>query len=187
MVASQPLSPDKERGNHMAINKNIRYNPFICFLITIGNVLRGRIHLPKEYSGKTLRMDDGHTFTIFRHVKLDGSKHDSEATPTVFIVRFTFAKLSQKANKLMSLIPIPLIVGFPGFREKIWMVNEETGYWQGVYQWESEQAVKEYQQSFVLGIMNKRSIHASLSYTILPDTYLSEYIEKHSRSLEAKH
>jgi hypothetical protein len=166
---------------------NIRCNPFICFLITIGNVLRGRVHFPKEHRGKTLRMDDGQVFTIFRHVRLNRSKYNSEATLPVFIVRFKFAKLSQKANKLMSLIPIPLIVGFPGFREKIWMVNEETGYWQGMYQWESEQTIEDYQQSFVLGMMNKRSVQTSLSCTILPHTRVSEYIEKHSGSLEATH
>lgn len=162
----------------MAISKNIRHNPFLCLLITIGNVLRGRIHLSKEYRGKMLRMDDKQTFTIFRHVTLDFNTSDSEETPAVFIVRFKFAKLSQKANRITSLIPIPLIVGFPGFRDKIWMVNEQNGYWQGVYQWESEKAVEDYQQSFVLGIMNRRSIQESLSYTILPNTRLSEYMRK---------
>ena len=95
----------------MAVHNNIRHNPFICFLITIGNVLRGRIHFPKEYPGKTLRMDDGQMFTIFRHVTLDVSKRNSEDTPAVFIVRFKFAKLSQRANRVTSLIPIPLIAG----------------------------------------------------------------------------
>ena len=163
----------------MALHKSIRRHPFICFLATLGNALRGRIHFSQEYIGKTLRMDDGQMFTIFRHVTLDVSKRNSEDTPAVFIVRFKFAKLSQKANRITSLIPIPLIVGFPGFRDKIWMVNEETGYWQGVYQWESEKAIEDYQQSFVLGIMNKRSIQESLSYTILPNTRLSEYMERH--------
>jgi hypothetical protein len=119
-------------------------------------------------------------------VTLDVSKRNSEDTPAVFIVRFKFAKLSQKANRITSLIPIPLIVGFPGFRDKIWMVNEETGYWQGVYQWESEKAVEDYQKSFVLSIMNKRSIQESLSYTILPNTRLSEYMERHLITGEKK-
>ena len=162
----------------MTIHNNIRHNPFLCLLFTIGNVLRGRIHFSKEYLGKTLRMDDGQTFTIFRHVTLDFNKNNSEDTPAVFIVRFKFAKLSQQANRITSLIPIPLIAGFPGFRDKVWMVNEETGYWQGVYQWESEKAIEDYQQSFVLGIMNKRAIQESLSYTILPNTRLSEYMRK---------
>ena len=161
------------------VHKRIRDNPFICFFVTIGNVLGRRIHFSQEYIGKTLNMDDGQRFTIFRHVTLDTAKGHSEETPAVFIVRFKFAKLSQQANRIASFIPIPLIVGAPGFRDKIWMVNEETGYWQGVYQWESEQAVEEYQNSFVLGMMNKRSIQETLSYTIFPNTRLSEFMEKH--------
>jgi hypothetical protein len=123
-------------------------------------------------------MDDGQQFTVFRHMVLDKSSKSPETIPAVFIVRFTFAALSRQANRMASLIPIPLIAGFPGFREKIWMVNEQTGSWQGVYQWESEQAVEAYQQSFVLGIMNKRAIQESLSYTVLPNTRLSEYMKK---------
>ena len=91
----------------MAIYKNIRHNPFICFLITIGSVLRGRIHFSKEYIGKTLRMDDGQQFTIFRHMTLEESASNSEATPTVFIVRFKFATLSQQANRVLLLIVEP--------------------------------------------------------------------------------
>jgi len=160
----------------MAIHKNIRRHPFICLLVTVGNTLRGRIHFSQEYRGKAIRMDDGQQFTVFRHMVLDKSANHSATIPTVFIVRFTFAALSQQANRIASLIPIPLIAGFPGFREKIWMVNEHTGYWQGVYQWESEQAAEAYQHSFVLGVMNKRAVQESLSYTILPKTHLSEYM-----------
>ena len=157
----------------------IRNNPFSSVLATIGNAFRGRIHCSQKYIGKALKMDDGQQFTIFRHMILDKSANHSETTPTIHIVRFKFAALSQRANRIASLIPIPLIAGFPGFREKIWMMNERTGSWQGVYQWESEQAVDAYQHSFVLGVMNKRAIPESLSYTILPNTHLSEYMREH--------
>jgi hypothetical protein len=167
------------KDKDMVLHKNIRQLPFICFLAAIGDMLRGRIHFSQKYRGKAIRMDDGQQFTVFRHMVFDKSANHSETIPTVFIVRFTFAALSQQANRTASLIPIPLIAGFPGFREKIWMVNEQTGSWQGVYQWESEQAADAYQHSFVLSIMNKRAIPESLSYTILPKTRLSEYMRTH--------
>lgn len=106
--------------------------------------------------------------------------HPSEQT-AVFIARFKFARLSQRCNRILSLIlsliPIPLIVGFPGFQEKIWMVDEETGYWQGIYQWESESAIVAHQQSYVLRVMNKRAVSTSISYTFLPNTRLSDFIK----------
>ena len=71
-----------------------------------------------------------------------------------------------------------MIAGFSGFRTKIWMVNEATGYWQGLYQWESEETVEEYKKSFVLGIMNKRAENDSISYTTIRNARLSEYVNE---------
>ena len=170
-------------------NKTARYNPFFCFFIAIGNALWGSIRFSREHVGNILRMDDGHAYTVFRQVSLTGASSSQSSEPAtaspprppttaVFIARFKFARFSQRCNRILSLIPIPLIVGFPGFQEKIWMVDEETGYWQGVYQWESERAIEAYQQSFVLGVMNKRAVQASISYTILPNTRLSEYVKR---------
>ena len=47
-----PLLPAMDkRGKYMEIRKILRHSPFICLLITLGNVLRGRIHFSKEYLG----------------------------------------------------------------------------------------------------------------------------------------
>jgi hypothetical protein len=121
-------------------------------------------------------MDDGEQFTVFRHMSLERVKSDS---PAIFIVRFTFKNLTEKANRRASLIPVPLIGGFPGFMDKVWMSNEKTGYWQGLYQWESIEDLEEYKKSFVLGVMNKRAISESLSYEIIPNTLLEDYIADH--------
>jgi hypothetical protein len=39
---------------------------------TIGNLLRGYVHFPKEYVGEELTMEDGQMFTVFRRLKVDG-------------------------------------------------------------------------------------------------------------------
>ncbi len=163
----------------MAINN---FTPFVIlssFVKTFYFFLLWRIHFPKEYVGKKVVMYDGQKFTIFRHVTLNSGSSYLKKSMAVFRVRFKFAKLSHKANKLASLIPIPLIIGFPGFKDKVWMINEDTGFWQGVYQWESEDAVERYIKSFVLGVMNKRSVPNSISYEIIPNTNLSEYMKQH--------
>ncbi len=71
-----------------------------------------------------------------------------------------------------------LITGFPGFREKIYAVNFETGYWQGMYQWESNKALEEYKKSFVLKMMNKRALSDTVKYVELHKRILIDYIEK---------
>ncbi len=77
---------------------------------------------------------------------------------------------------MLSLIPVPLIGGYPGFRHKLWMVQEETGYWQGVYEWESTEAVETYRRSFILGAMNRRAEPDSISETVVPRTLLEDYV-----------
>jgi cephalosporin-C deacetylase-like acetyl esterase len=38
---------------------------------TVVNVLRGKVHFPKENMDKTLKMEDGNGFKIFRHLVVD--------------------------------------------------------------------------------------------------------------------
>jgi hypothetical protein len=64
-----------------------------------------------------------------------------------------------------------------GFCEKIWAINE-GGYFQGIYQWESKEYAEEYPGSFIFKMMTKRSAAGTLSYEIIPDTLLSNYVKK---------
>lgn len=163
----------------MLLPNRVCNSPPVCILNAMKNLCTGHLHLSKKYLGKGIIMDDGQSFRIFRHVKLESAESPTGSKKAVFIVRFKFAHFSQQTNLLASYIPIPLIVGFPGFREKIWAVNDETGYWQGMYQFESAQAVEDYRNSFVLGVMNNRAVPDSLSYAILIETSLEKYIQAH--------
>jgi len=118
---------------------------------------------------------DGQEYDIFRHIT-DSARNKSKIG-TIFIVSFKFARLSHKANKIASIIPMLLITGFPGFNTKIYAVNYETGYWQGLYQWESKQALEEYKRSFVFRMMNKRTISNSLSSIEIINQKLTYFIE----------
>jgi len=60
----------------------------------------------------------------------------------------------------------------------MYAVNRQNGYWQGMYQWESKQALEEYKKSFVYKIMNKRAKIGSLSSKEFSDQALVSYIEK---------
>ncbi len=42
-------------------------------------------------------------------------------------------------------------------------VNKRNGYWQGMYQWQTTQALEEYKKSLVFKMMNKRAIKSTLS------------------------
>ena len=163
--------------------KNVILSVFAILLIscliiartTIGNVLRGSVHFPEEYVGDVLTMEDGQKFTVFRRLKVDGQgdNHDNQA---VFKVRFKFKNLSTGANKRLSIIPVPFLMGMTGFREKYWTINEKTNDFQGIYQWSTKETAERYPDTFIFKLMTKRAAPGTVSYEILPNTDLSEYL-----------
>ena len=138
----------------------IRRTPVVCLLISISQLLTGKLRFSKDYINTFIQMENGKKFVIFRHITTHPAKQfDGEC---VFIVSFKFAHLSHKANKLTSIIPMLMISGFPGFVSKIYAVNPNDGYWQGMYQWESIEHLEEYKKSFVFRMMNKRAIQETI-------------------------
>jgi len=120
-------------------------------------------------------MEDGQKFTVFRRLIVDGQgdNHDNQA---VFKVRFKFKSLSTGANKRLSIIPAPFLMGMKGFREKDWTINEKTNDFQGIYQWTSREMAERYPDTFIFKLMTKRAAPGTVSYEILPNTDLSEYL-----------
>lgn len=147
----------------------------LSIIKSLYNLLILRLSFPKEYTGKIIRMDDRLEFKIFRHMRLSATTPRKKGA--ILIVRFKFEKFSHQINKLLSVTPILLIAGFPGFKDKLWMIDEKSGFWQGIYLWENKEAIEEYKHSFVLGIMNKRAKSDTISYRIVNDISLDEFIK----------
>jgi len=162
----------------MSLKNRVRRLPPVCALVAVLRMLTGRLRLESRYVGGILVMEDGQRFRVFRHLSLRGNeeREQSAPAPAVLVVRLKFARFSQTLNRLLSLIPVPLIGGYPGFRRKLWMVQEETGYWQGVYEWESTEAVEAYRRSFVLHTMNRRAEPRSVSQTVVLRATLENYV-----------
>ncbi len=120
-------------------------------------------------------MKDGTKFLIFRHMNLKNNLQSK--TGSILIIRFKFKRFGHKMNIRMSKIPILAIAGFPGFRDKLWMIDWKTGYWQGIYQMDDVDAIEEYKKSFVLRMMNKRSISETISYRMIPDKNINDYLQ----------
>jgi hypothetical protein len=154
----------------------IRELPPICLSIALVRLLTRKLRLLQEFRGKTLEVSDGSHFRIFRNISTVPPQQGP--APCVFIVSFKFSRLSHEANKIVSLIPMLLIAGFPGFIQKMYAVNQDNGYWQGMYQWKTEAHMARYQQSFVFRMMNKRAIPDTVHSTVLPGQQLIDYVKK---------
>jgi len=155
----------------------IKLNPFSSIFITILNFIKRKIHFPKTFNDQKLKMEDNHEFEIFRHVII-GEKNDLPNNGAIFIVRFKLDNMSIEKNKRFSRFPIPMFIGLPGFRAKFWMCNEQTGFNQGIYQWESEKDAENYSKSFAVKFMTSRSEPKSVSYEIIPNKNIYEFFEE---------
>ena len=143
----------------------------------VSNVFSGRVQFPEAHVGENLKMEDGKKFTVLRRLKVE-RENDSAKEYAVFKVRFKFKSLTLKTNKQLSMIPAPFLMGMEGFREKYWTFDEQADYFQGIYQWESKEIAEKYPDSFIFKLMTKRAAPGTLSYEIIPNTDLSNYIKE---------
>ena len=154
---------------------NIRKTPVICLIIAVIRLLTGKLRLSNDYINNIVKMEGGKKFIIFRHITTFPMNHvDGEC---VFIVSFKFAHLSHKANKLTSIIPMLMIAGFRGFVAKMYAVNPDNGYWQGMYQWKSIGHLNDYKKSLVFRMMNKRAIRETIKSVEMINQNLIDVIE----------
>jgi hypothetical protein len=152
----------------------------------IVNVFSGRVHFPEERIGRNLAMEDGKKFVVFRRLHISGTTGKADDY-TVFKVRFQFKSFGPSINKRLSMIPAPFLIGMKGFREKYWTIDETSGFFQGIYQWESKALAEKYISSFIFMLMTSRSAEGTLSYEILPGRDLSKYIEERSSTSTSAH
>lgn len=142
----------------------------------IVNMFSGRVHFHEKHIGQNLIMEDGKKFTVFRRLKINNNT-DMANDNAVFKVRFQFKNLGPSINKRLSIMPVPFLIGMKGFREKYWTLDENSGFFQGIYQWESKEFAEKYPNSLIFKFMTNRSAKGTLSYEIIPNTDLSKYIE----------
>ena len=62
------------------------------------------------------------------------------------------------------------------FREKIWTFNEDIDFFQGIYQLESKDIAEKYPKSFVFKLMTKHAAPGTISYKIIENVELEDYI-----------
>jgi hypothetical protein len=130
-------------------------NPLCGFFNTLFLFLSFRVKFHREDVGRIITMENGQTFRIFRHVKIKAP--DAMAPQGVFIVRFRPLNMTVQQNIRFSLLPMLILMGFHGFREKFWCVDDSTGLCQGVYAWQTEQDAQNYANSIAMRFMTRRS------------------------------
>ena len=133
----------------------------------LGYVLTGRLHFKRQRLGQIVTANDGLPYTIFREIVVDPRSDQLEKPGAVFILRFQVTNLSPRQNQFFSLLPIPMYVGFPGFRSKIYTIS--GSYCQSIYEFDSVQDAEAYSRSAALQFITGRSVPGSISHRIIPN------------------
>jgi hypothetical protein len=147
------------------IGVKMNTNPIWGFLRTILLLLSLRVHFLKKDVNKTITMEDGQTFRVFRHVRIRTA--DPKRPEGAFVVRFKPENMTVDQNIRFSLLPMMIFMGFHGFCEKYWCVNDETGLCQGVYAWQTIKDAENYSKSIAMRFMTNRSDPKSVSARVI--------------------
>jgi len=142
------------------------FHPLRSLVRYLGAALGGRVHFPKDRLGESLVLE-GETWVIFRQLVIDPTPGQPETPGAVFRPRFRVKGMSLKQNMLFSWLPIPFFAGLPGFRSKLWMVNEATGDSSGYYEWDTVEDAENYSRSFAMRFMTLRSEPGSVSFRVV--------------------
>jgi len=126
--------------------------------------LSGSAFLDTDLYGRE-REVEGEVFRPFRRLVLDPGDPGSPAG-AIFQVRFHFRNLPMVMNRLLSLIPVPLILAQPGFRSKTWLLGRESDDFVGYYEFETVRDAQAYWSSLPLGMMRRRAAEGSLTWSI---------------------
>ena len=143
-------------------------NPLRSFYKANLALLTGRLRFPRGRVGEMITLPDGTRGRVFRQAINAPSDGQRVRPGARFHVRFHLAGMAPRLNVLFSLLPIPFIAGLPGFRGKLWLLDETSGDFHGLYEWDTVAAAETYAHSFAMRFMAGRSIPGSVAYAITP-------------------
>ncbi len=146
----------------------LRCLPPVAAIAGLVRMCTGRVHFNRQRVGEVLVLGNGERHRVFREVRLDPGRPVPSGSTVRLTLRFRFARFSPATNRRLSLLPIPTIIGMPGFLQKTWTHCDETGYSRGIYLFESAAQAETYRQSPVITVLKKRTAQGTFSWQLDP-------------------
>jgi hypothetical protein len=148
-----------------------------CVATTVQLLLHHRVHLPKEHVGMRLRFANGTSAPVFRETVVD---RGPTLDPCVLVVEFRLRFVRGWGHALFrreSLLNTPLFVGFAGFVSKLWLADDRTGVYRGVYEWDGARRA-EYYARCLWRILEIGCVPGSIHYVVLPGLRRDEVLRQ---------
>jgi hypothetical protein len=152
---------------------------FGASVLATGRLLLGRqLRLPRAHLGRRIDFADGTSFRVFREtVRL---ARDPE--PAVLVVRFRLrfvgrSRLLQAMFRAESLLNTPLFAGFPGFRTKLWLTDDRTGEYRGLYDWDGPERAWSYATTLA-SLLRLVCLPGSVTFHVEPHVERDDYLRR---------
>ncbi len=135
---------------------------------TLGYLKAGRLHSPQDQIGQVFANPDGQEFVVFKQTVLDQAPGLKTKPEAMFRVQFRVPKIKPWRDRFIITIKSPIFVACPGFRSKLWMVDEKNDTYQGVYEWDTLRDAEAYVHSASMDFMTEVAIPGGISHEIIP-------------------
>jgi hypothetical protein len=124
----------------------MNHDPIVVFFKSIDRLLSGRARFPRGRVGQEIVLEDGRRFTVFREVRLEPKPEQPAEPDGVFRVWF-HTRMSPSGTILLSYLTLLGFLGLPGFRSKLWLLDEAIGDFGGIYEWDTVEDAANYEAS----------------------------------------
>ena len=143
-----------------------KFSPGKAFFSYFNSRVHGRVKFPGSRNGHTIATRWGDC-RVLKEVTVE--RPGEKAPEAVFMARFHMKGSPEQNAKFIGLT-VPFIAGLPGFRSKLWLLDEATGDFQGLYEWSTAdhaRAYAGYSGLLSFGFMKNRSVPGSVEYAIV--------------------
>lgn len=141
-------------------------------------VISGSLHVSTSRLGNKYRAYDSKIYTVFRETVSDERYGGREITLAVGF-RLSFIGQNSFFHRLfqtLSMLNTPVWVGFLGFKTKLWLVDQKTKDYLGIYRYQGKNNAKKYAQ-YICAILKPVSCQSSVWYEILDESF-EKYLKR---------
>jgi len=129
----------------------MQYNPLIIAIKSLTLLITARVNFKSESIGHKIFVNN-QEHTIFRQAILKNQQEPQG----IFCVWFG-TKMSPKKTKILSIVTMIGFMGFPGWVSKKWLISDKTGDFGGIYEFDTVENSKKYQNSYAMKFSKWRS------------------------------
>lgn len=147
----------------------MKYNPLYVIPKSFLMLIAGKTSFPKDRVGEIITRDDDVKFRVFREIQIK-IKKDRPAIPDgIFQVWFSTKAEPEKTIKLSKMTLFGFL-GLPGFRSKLWLINDATNEFGGIYEWGSVKEADNYDKSYAMKFSHWRSLPGKFRTVVFPQS-----------------